>query len=167
MKSKARIFLPKNRIETLVRMPGGISAEEALRRANANVEELRTDSTKAIDDAIATIEVIAGTAPGVCISEDHMLQIGRMCNRIILLAETYGFALIASAAMSLCDLSAKLVELKKGDVEPIRVYARTLRMLKSPQAALNERQCELMLRELSRILIHYGVQPPASEMRWN
>jgi hypothetical protein len=158
MKRKTKIFLPKNRIETEVRRPGGISQEQALRRANANVEGLREVSKEALEAAVNAIGAIAGGASADGVPLENLPQLMRLCNRIILLAETYGFPQLALVAMRLCDLLSKFVELRKADANAIGVYVQAMRMLSPSQPPLPRLEHERLVEQLLRVLVHYGVE---------
>jgi hypothetical protein len=155
MTKTVRTFLPKNRIETLARRPGGIPREKALEQAVLAVESLRDESVSAIRDGIRGIDVILSATTSSLLSDVEMLRILHCCDRIIVLAETYGYTLLCKIAMGLCDLVGQLIEIGKGDREAVYVCVRSLHLVAPPRAPLSGPEERTILTELHRVLAHY------------
>ena len=157
MSKTVRTFLPKNRIETLARRAGGIPRERALDQAVQAVESLRDESLDAIREGIRAVDLILSATTSTRLSDVEMRKILHSCDRIIVLAETYGYRLLTKIAMGLCDLVGRLIEIDKGDRKAVHVCVRSLHLVAPPRGALSAREEETILRELSRVLAHYKV----------
>ena len=54
--SAHREFRPRNRLAEMIHEPGGLTIEDALRRAESNIESLHGEVAAAIDQALAKLQ---------------------------------------------------------------------------------------------------------------
>ena len=163
MTGPVKKFFPNNRIEELVRRPGGVSREQALTKATAAVASLREESIADVAKSIATIGKFVENGRTTPLNRSQMRTILWHCDRIIVLAGTYDLEFLAGVAMRFCDLLGRFVETGEGDLEAVAVFLRSLRLAAPPSPPLDEHHKDEVLRELSRILIHCGVRPAILE----
>ena len=124
MKSAAKTFLPKNRIEALILRPGGLSREKAIAQAVKAVEKLRDESIEGIRNGIEPMETLIGASVSGCLTVQEMCDVLRFGDRIILLSKMFGFSVLALMTMRLCDLVERLIEIGHRDTEAIRICVR-------------------------------------------
>ncbi len=154
--SKVKISNPALPFAEKARRPGGLSRQAAIAGAMQGVESLRDESIVVIADTVTEIERILAADGSLSTEELHSLL--RHSDRIVTLAQTFGYTVTAFVAKSLCDLLQSFVETGKRTREPLEVHASSLR-LAMPPGAVTQEDSERILGELSRILVFYGCTP--------
>ena len=101
--SQAKVFHVENRLAKVARQPGGKSIGEALKAAEQRVEALRERcEASLIDKAEALLITARGDrGDGAILTLDAVYD---QANAIYGVAGTYGYAALADAACSLCDV---------------------------------------------------------------
>jgi hypothetical protein len=153
---KVNLTRRRPRLVELMNRPGGVSRAAAIAAASAAVESLRDQSIEGMVEAIVAIDEILNA--GSPIGETELARILRYAERIVTLAETFGYVTLAFAAKSLCDLAQWFLEKKEGKKEPLLVHAKSLRLVLPPKT-VTQAEAERILGELSRILMFFGCMP--------
>ena len=155
----ARFLKKKSHLSELVDQFGGLSREEAVQAATQNLEDMRAESDQAIVSAIGQLETLV---MGAAERSDAELtkQVLPLCDRIVTLAGTFGYAALDKAARSLCDLLDDLSSQVKSDPASVRVHVQTMRMFAPGATPLGEQRTAVLLFELHKLLEFHGLAPP-------
>jgi len=155
----ARLFGKKSHLSELVGQFGGLSREEAVQAATRGLEGMRAESDQAIVSAIGQLETIVKGA-AKCSDAELTRQVLPLCDRIVTLAGTFGYAALDEASRSLCDLLDGLSNQGKSDPASVRVHVQTMRMFAPGATPLGEERTEVLLFELHKLLEFHGLAPP-------
>lgn len=151
-------FFPKNKFADLVARFGGLSRDEAIARANQELESMRPEADKVIEHAVAQLEkIVAESVRTRDCGPAVLKKLIPLCDQIVTLSGTYGYASLDKATRSLCDLLDGLMRLNKSDIASILVHVQTIRMMAPAATTLKPEQVDLMLFELAKLLAHYGI----------
>jgi hypothetical protein len=126
--TNARIFRRENRLASLLRKPGGLTVEEALKRAERHLEAVREKSVSALDGMIEEVAQIAASKDA-----DKLTIVKSHANEIFSLAGTFQLKELSEAANSLHEL---LIYGPQGEATPwssIGVHVDALRSLRRPE----------------------------------
>ncbi len=155
----ARFLKKKSRLSELVDQFGGLSREEAVQAATQNLEGMRAETDQAIVSAIGQLEaIVIGAA--TCSGAELTGQMLPLCDRIVTLAGTFGYAALDKAARSLCDLLDGLSGQGKSDPASVRVHVQTIHMFAPGANPLGEQRTAVLLFELHKLLEFHGIAPP-------
>ena len=92
----------KNRLATLIKMPGGKKLKDALSDAERNLETVKADCISQIDALVGEIQTLAsGAGDPDLAARERLYDLG---NQIVSLAGTFGMSGLGRAAYSLCEL---------------------------------------------------------------
>jgi hypothetical protein len=123
----ARLFKIENRLGELFRRPGGKSVRDALGAAEHRVREKLGQLAETLPAATARLKELADLAaadPGVGLGGVYEAS-----NQIFALAGAVGFAALADAAYSLCDLVEGARESGRVNWNAVRIHADAIRLL--------------------------------------
>lgn len=157
MSANVKTYIPKNRIETLARRPGGISRKKALEDANAAVQALRDESITAIEEKIKAITDIVVGARSEVMSNSDMRRILQIADHIIVLAETYRCERLVNIAKGLCDLISNMVKAGRTDRNAIEACSRALKLVAPHSPRLSHLDEEILLTELERVSARFRI----------
>jgi len=150
--SGVRKFKVKSRLSTLALGSGGITAREALKRADAAIESVRGDCLVMIDERIAEIERrFASTVPGR--ASDRFEDLYDLSSGIIDVALGLPESGIDHAARALCDLVDLSLERGVRDWEAVDVHIVTLRLLRGSGQAFSQAQRDAVLGGLKKVML--------------
>jgi hypothetical protein len=126
----------ENRLATAMSAPGGVSAAEAVKRAEQAVEEVRGACMEALDAKIAEIDV-ATALETFSASAADMARVYTLANEILSEAGAFGLMELSEAGLSLCELTAHW---RKGgaDVAPVRVHVAAMKALRREDVAADQ-----------------------------
>ncbi|WP_395646725.1 hypothetical protein [Terricaulis sp.] len=147
-----KVFRPEIRLKKLLKMPGGISVDTALDRAEEGVESLRESGVAAIDEKIGRIAQCART--GAETEEAY-----RLANEIFNEAGVFGLVELSQAASSLCKLLSSEEGARNGAA--FRVHADTLLALRNPGICGNAANRRAVLAGLHRITERFAEEASA------
>lgn len=151
-------FFPKNKFAELVARFGGLSRDDAVARAGQELDALRPEADRVIEGAVAKLEkIVAGSVRSRDCGPAVLKQLVPLCDQIVTLSGTYGYASLDKATRSLCDLLDGLLRSGKSDIASILVHVQTIRMMAPAASALKSEQVDLMLFELAKLLAHHGI----------
>lgn len=123
-----RILFPKNKLGELMRAPGGMKADEALKAADANLLELKEPLLAELRTALE--EIHAGFAAYGPVYDDAKLDgLYAISSRTVGMAGLCGLPAIDEAVTSLCDLLDHLKHQRQWDAEAVGVHIHSLRIL--------------------------------------
>lgn len=154
-----KTYFPKTRLQQLLLRPGGISRDQAIQGANANIRAHGADSAAEVANAIAAIAAIAARSSNGRMSSAEMEKILEQGDHIVSLAGTFGYDHLERAARALCDITYGLVRTGCGDAAPIHVHVMALRLFSPMAATPSVAEAEKVLSELASVMEFYGFTP--------
>jgi hypothetical protein len=159
MSRAKKVYFPKIRLQEMLNRPGGISRDQALEGAIANLDDMKGESNLIIEDAIAAIEASSAQVHGGQLSPEVMKEILEQSGQVVTLAGTFGYVALDRAARGLCDITDGLILAGLGDAAPVLVHVRALRMFAPRSLPLSKDACEQVLAELEKIMVFYDLKP--------
>ncbi len=146
-----KLIRVKNRLGEMMRMPGGITRDQAVEASTHNVETLRNAYLRAIPGEIDSLEQMTRAAGPVLTAEDLSALLAR-ARRLLTLAGTFGYLALDSVVKKFCDLCSGMPNAHMRDQAPIHVHIRAMRLLApGGQATDDPAAAEILLMELTRI----------------
>lgn len=124
--SAHREFRPRNRLAEMIHEPGGLTIEDALRRAESNIESLHGEVTAAIDQALAKLQ------QAMPLGVDGADEMYRRSNDIVGFAVTLALRDVGRAAYSLCELLDRQRTRGSWNAQAVAVHVEALRLLREP-----------------------------------
>jgi hypothetical protein len=128
-------FVPEKRLASILRRPGGLTADQAIAAASRRLESVRDTCLAALDEKI---DALAAEPP----TPESRGRLYALATEVFGLAGTFGVTELSQAAQSLCLLLANLEE--SGDLpaaydgklaDSMRVHIDALRTLRRPELA--------------------------------
>ncbi len=120
-----------NRLAKMIREPGGVRVEDALRDAESNLETLRDGCLESIDSRLAGIEQLhRQTEAGA--SLEQMDAMYAQASDIHSVAGVFGLGELGQAAFSLCELVDRLRAAGRWDAKAVEVHLNALRLFREP-----------------------------------
>lgn len=128
-------FKYENRLAKSVGAKGGMTAAEALSRAQAAVEEVREPSLAEIDSSLQQIYDLGDQMKAADAPDEEALQRIYVCaNRVIAMGGVFGLGELGKAAYSLCELVSRFQTLDRFNYKMIQVHLDGLKLLRNPAA---------------------------------
>ncbi len=121
----------ENRLAKMIREPGGVKLNEAVRQADENLESVRDSCLEALDGYLAEIERLHSEG-GASPSEEAKEQIYQLANDIHGVAGVFGLDDLGHAAFSLCELVDRLRAARRWTAASVEVHLAALRLLRHP-----------------------------------
>jgi hypothetical protein len=156
--STARFTVPKQRLAELMRKPGGVPAEEALKAAAENLQELRAPCLAELQDLLEAADATFARI-GAGFDDAGLAELYETAVKGIGLGEVSGVASIDLALNSFCDLLDHLRTNQRYDREAVGVHLRAWRLLMS--ADLPAEGCQAVLSGLHKVSALYSAPRPA------
>lgn len=157
MGSLVKIIPVKNRLGQLLRMPGGISRDDAIATADANVDTLREEFVAAIPVEIAALETMLQKNGDKPLTKDDLEAMLRRAGQLLTLSGTFGFDLLDEVVKRFCDLTLGMIEKNIGKTGPVAVHLRAMRLVCPGGTGVGEAEAGHMLTNLERIHAHFGI----------
>ncbi len=152
----AAVFIPwENRLAKVMRKPGGVRVEDALQRADENLEDIREECLASVDEQLDQIERMAREA-GASPTEPASLAIYQLSNDIHAVAGVFGLTELGHAAFSLCELVDRLRARGRWSQPAVEVHLSAFRLLRNPDGATDR---SAVLDGLRRVTEHVPVAP--------
>jgi hypothetical protein len=141
-----RKFYPEVRLKKLISAAGGIRVDQALERAERELESIREDCLAAIDAKIEAITTLARTG-----DEQSLRRCYAIANEVFAEAGVFKLEELSAAAHSLCSL---LAEAGPGAVpaKAVVVHTDAMRALRSPAMADSREIRRAVLSELRKMV---------------
>jgi hypothetical protein len=152
--STGKVFKYENRLAGSLVTKGGLSAGDAVRQAEAAVEQVRQPTIAAIDEALAEIlalgEQLQSGADARAL--DRMYDCG---NRVVALGGVFGLDDLGKAAYSLCELISQFQSLGRFQWAMIRVHLDGLKLLRRPDEHAPEAREQVLagLRQIAASVV--------------
>jgi hypothetical protein len=150
--TRPRFFFPEVRLKRLLAEPGGVSASEALNRAEEAIESVRASCLVAIDAKIAAIATYVEGSP----------ELTRRCyvlaNEIYAEAGALGLSELSNVSHNLCELLS--LGATSGVPRPtVMVHADAMRALRSPAISANQQLRAAVVAELHHLTARFARTP--------
>jgi len=158
MGKSCKIIPVKNRLGQLMRLPGGVAREEAVTAAGKAVDTLREEYVNAIPGEIGALEAIVAAAGRKHMPARELEAMLERAGHLLTLSGTYGYDLLDEVVKRFCDLATGMIEKDIGDVAPVSVHLRAMRLVCPGGAELDEGAADHMLGGLEKVHAHYGIK---------
>lgn len=142
-----KTFHPENRLAKLIKLPGGVTLADAMVHANRNLASVRETCLAGVDEKIGAMEAMISDAPP---ARADLAGVYRLANEIFAEAGAFAQNELSAAAHSLCELTSPDHSGVRG-WEPVRVHIASMRLLRSPALAEDERQRQALVAGLQKI----------------
>ncbi len=146
--SKVKRIAWTNRLEKLLREPGGISVGDALRKAAENLESIRETSLSGLDERLHKIEQLRRDA-GRKASAEAKEAIYRLANDIHSIAGVFGLAQLGEAAFSLCELIDRQRAHGRWSPEAVDVHLAAFHIFRRPDDQVDGEAVLAGLRQIT------------------
>jgi hypothetical protein len=148
--SKVRKFRVKSRLAAIAFQSGGITANQAMKQADAGLETLRGPGLASLDAALAEIDARYGQA-AVHRASEPLEDLYRLSCNVIDMALFVPGSGMDDAARSFCGLVDLSHELDIQAWDAIDVHIETLRLLRAAGAAMSATQRQTILDGLIQV----------------
>ena len=149
-----KVLHPHLTIMDAVKKPGGVTREQAVAAATAQVETLRDASVGVLLTAIAEIETIVTSWPGEIVPGTKATDVLPAADRIINFAATFGHDRLVEIAKNLCYVAATLASKKAINKAAFRVHTDAMRMMPPFGPGIGAAEESGILAELVRVRAH-------------
>jgi hypothetical protein len=121
----------KNRLASLIKLPGGKKLKDALADAQRNLDVVKPECVNRIDELLAEIQLLSSGAgdPDAAVRE----RLYDLANQIVSLAGTFGLAGVGRAAYSLCELIDCTLDTGGCARGEVLVHIESLQLLRHPE----------------------------------
>lgn len=148
--SDVRIIRIKSRLKSLALGHGGLTAREAISRAETALEEIRDAHVESLDALIDEIDRRFGEQSGDAGVKDYegLYDLG---SKIIDISGCLPGSLIDKAAYAVCDLADLSSELGVWDKQAVGVHVMVLRLLRSGGKSMSPERRERVVQGLYKV----------------
>ena len=147
-----------NAFAKLVRQPGGLSMDEAVRAADENLRSIRGQLVAEVEAAVERMQALGGALRDGP-DQGALNELYRSANSVIGLAGPSGLPATGQVCYSLCELIDRLQTSDTWNAPALQVHMDSLRLLRSG-AAEDEAQQEAIVAALRRVVAR--VLPPGA-----
>jgi hypothetical protein len=133
--------------------PGGITVEDALRRADASLETMRGSCEETIDQSLAEIDCRYGAAAGAMRAGEPFDALHGLASKIIDASIFAKATDIDKAARAMCQLSRLCEARGAWDWEAVEVHIDALKLLRAMGAALGQAKRDAVLDGLRQVTL--------------
>lgn len=139
-----------NAFGKLVRQPGGVGMEEAVRAADENLRAIRGQLRAEVEAAVERMRALGrGLEDGACPAA--LEELYRLANCVVGLAGASGLPALGRVCYSLCELVDRLQGARTWNWPAVRVHMDSLRLLR-PGAEGSEAEQEAVVAALRRVV---------------
>ena len=153
MGSNRKIYFPKLRLAEKVMAAGGVTRDDAVAGAIANLQAISAEGDLVMNGSIQKIEKLVKSSGGK-FDAATLKELLIHADQVITLAGTFGYDYLDRAARSMCDTIELLLAQKSSDLAPIAVHADALRLFAPKKGGPTGDAAEGVLAELARVLTH-------------
>ncbi|MDB5448145.1 MAG: cheE protein [Phenylobacterium sp.] len=148
------VFKYENRLAKSMVTRGGMTAAEAMKAAQAAVEEVREPTLAEIDANLAEIYGLCDQLKDG--TDEAALKRMYVCaNRVVAMGGVFGLGELGKAAYSLCELVSRFQTLDRFQWSMIRVHMDGLRLLRTPDEHVPEHREQVLagLRQVATSVV--------------
>lgn len=148
------VFKYENRLAKSMVTRGGMTAAEAMKAAQAAVEEVREPTIAEIDANLAEIYGLCDQLKDG--TDEAALKRMYVCaNRVVAMGGVFGLGELGKAAYSLCELVSRFQTLDRFQWSMIRVHMDGLRLLRTPDEHVPEHREQVLagLRQVATSVV--------------
>ncbi len=146
--SDVRRHFPANRLASALAGARPASAEQALRRADENLQGMAGVCLELVERSIRLIEAAANAYPPGH-DAGYLASLYRIVVSIVGAATTAGLPALDQAAASLADVLDGMMIRRTWDGAAVDVHIKSMRLLKDP--SMQGENAELLLGQLARV----------------
>lgn len=157
MKKKAKLSAYKPRLVSLLKRPGGVTAEQATKAAQDNLGGIRRQSLIELDKVVAELTGMREALR----TEPFAAQTDRLyalAGTVAGIAGAFGLGDVQAAASSLCELIDELDMQKRSSFEAVDVHLRGLQLLRTPGQEMSADEAAAILVGLSDVVKAVGAK---------
>lgn len=159
-KAEARVFLAESHFQKMARRPGGVPRLQAVERAQAKLDELKTEFSEWLDQTLQDLSVKIRrleSAPADVSCLDDAYQ---TCCQLRDVGTTMGFELITAIARNLCTILDAVKTGKPYEKEAIDCHLDAMVLTsKPPYCNLRPDQLPEMTSGLRQLVERWGISP--------
>jgi hypothetical protein len=135
-----------NRLAKLIKTPnGGITAARALSSARANLETIREDCGREIDELLTRMSATFAAGKGL----EDAASLYSMSNLVIGFAGSMNMVELSQAAFSLCETLDRMITGQRWSEAPVQVHISAMSRLR--QVDGNQEICRAIIDGLRRV----------------
>ena len=149
-----KIYFPKLRLTEKVMAAGGITREDGVAAAIANVQSISAEGDAVMVASIKEIEKIVVQSGGK-LDAAALGEILTHGDQVITLSGTFGYDYLDRATRSMCDTVECLLAQKSTELAPVAVHADAMRLFAPKKGGPTGDAAEGVLAELARVLAYY------------
>ena len=113
----------------LVRKPGGLSLDEAVRAPDANLQSIRGQLIAEVEATVERMQALAGNAFRDGPDERALEQLYQLSNSVVGIAGAAGLRALGQVCYNLCELIDRLQTSRGWNVAAVRVHIDSLHLL--------------------------------------
>ncbi len=151
-----KIHFPTIPLQEMIARQGGIARDQAIDAAMANVKSISGEGDQIIEVTIQALEALVAGVHGEALSPDQLREILVQADQIVTMAGTFGYGTLDKATRGLCDIADGLMHAGMGDVAPVAVHIRAMRLFSPFCAAPQADVSDHILDELAKVAAHYN-----------
>jgi hypothetical protein len=158
----ATLFYADTRFEKLARRPGGVEREEALERAQASVDELKTDFADWVEREFDMLNAALAKLSSRPTDKMALEDANRSCAQLRDVGGTMGYELVTFVAKTLCEILDAYIAGAPYDKEVIDCHINALLLAKTePYRHLRPDEVPEMTDGLLRVVELASIVPDA------
>lgn len=149
--TEVKKFWPSNRLKKLVGAPGGVSAADAIARAEQRLEVISESCLAGIDAKIEELSVLSSSRGASGQSSLIIDRIYQISNEIFAEGGVFGRVALSTAAHSLCDLTGPGNASDATVWDAIDVHVQSMRVLRRSDVETSDQMCRAVLDGLRTV----------------
>lgn len=139
-----------NRLATLVHQPAGLSLDEAIVAADANLNLIRGTVVREIEVMVERMQAI-GAAPQTDLDAQSLNELYALANSVVGMAGVFGMECLGQVSFSLCALLDHMRSAAEIDGRALKVHMDSLRLLR-PGTLQDLAQQDAIVAALRRVV---------------
>jgi len=154
------LFYPDTRFERLARRPGGVERDAALERAQAAVNDLKSDFSVWIENEFATLNGALKVVDGDPSNKAALERAFHSCAQLRDVSGTMGYELVTFVARTLCDILEAYIAGAAYDKEVVDCHSNAFMLARLEQYRhLTPEQVPEMTEGLLRVVAIASIIP--------
>lgn len=153
--SSVKIHVPPNKLGKLLRVPGGMAVADAVQKASAGLESLKTDCLADLNKVLEVAEACAAKA-GVAYDPEVAGELYTIISTPIGVPSVCGMQSLDTCLTSLADLLDYLKGQQRWDANAVAVHLRAFRLLLHTEGAKDTAGAQAILEGLKKVSQRYA-----------